>query len=450
MKNTTTMPAVRRGPTFAAALQLIRTDNTLFKPNSFCGILNEAEIKDLRKTYRRARDRKILTREQYRQGMFKIKREFIRQAISRPTYRRYLAPWLGKAVDGFDAMSSSYLSWDTLQEAIAGQEKAFHAVRREIGRYWHDREQDVIRVRMPKAGKYIRPKGSERDELPLYACSGELEANRMNAAKILRISKGAGQQDGRNHARWTHSAGLVFSRDGGGQAETQFLITEPHARLVCSLVDELGPQRCNGGHIHLNCKGDEAIGERVFNAMRYHLSWTRWLVGSVRRRHRWSPVLPYQNDSRFDSGVQRTFEEAKRVKRAAVSANTWSRTGTIEMRLWGTTSNANEWLGRRDLMIAIARWSESNTSAHMEPDGSCKRINNITEAEAWPAFFRWAAANAPKGLAYALKTLRRKSRSSRRNVDSDHARQLMGQFEATGLTCSGYRRRNRITPTSVN
>ena len=444
------MPATQRGLTFAAALHLVKADNSQYRPRNFVGLLSDSEIADLQKTQKRIQGKKFLTTGQYQQGLFRIKREFVRAAVSRKTYRTHLAPWLGRACESFEAISSTYMNWDTLQAAIRGQQEAYYQIRQDLGRYWHDREQDVIKVRMPKHGRYIKPEGSEKDELPLYACSGELEANRMKAAKIIKLSKGHATMNGRSHAKWRQSSGLVFSQDGGGQAETQFLITPERTRLVCGLVLELGPQRCNGGHIHLNCKGDEAIGERVFNAFRYHISWTRWLVGSVRRRHRWSPVLPYQNDSRFESGIQRTFEEAKRVKRAAVSANTWSRTGTIEMRIWGTTSNPAEWLGRRDLMIAIARWSETHAADCLEPDCTTKRICNSTGAEAWPFFFRWAATHAPKGLAYALKTLRRKARSSRRNIDSDQARQLMGQFEASGLTCAGYRRRNRITTMSAN
>ena len=391
-----------------------------------------------------------MTTADYQKGLFRLKKEFVLAALNRKTYRTHLSPWLGRACDSFDSFASNYLNYDTLQAAIKGQSSAYYAIRQELGRYWHDREQDIIKGRMPRAGKYIRPLGAEKDELPLYACSGELEANCMKVGKILKLSKEKGRMDGRQHASWKHSPSLVFARDGGGQAECQFLITPARARLVCSLVADLGPQKNNGGHIHLNCKGDEAIGERVFNAFRYHISWTRWLVGSVRRRHRWSPVTTHQNDTRHESGVQRTFQEAMRVKRAAVSANTWSRTGTIEMRLWGTTSNPTEWLGRRDLMIAIARWSETHAADCLEPDGTTKRISNSTGAEAWPSFFRWAAAGAPKGLAYALRTLRRKARSSRRNIDSTNARQLMGQFEASGLTCAGYRRRNRITTTSAN
>ena len=445
----TTMPAIQRGRTFAAALHLVRTDER-YKPNSFVGVLSDKELDELRKTTRRARARKTMTTADYQKGLFKLKKEFVLAALNRKTYRSHLSPWLGRACDSFDSFASNYLNYDTLQAAIKGQSSAYYAIRQELGRYWHDREQDVIKARIPRAGKYIRPLGAEKDELPLYACSGELEANCMKVEKIIKLSKEKGRMDGRHHASWKHSPSLVFARDGGGQAECQFLITPARARLVCSLVEDLGPQKNNGGHIHLNCKGDEAIGERVFNALRYHISWTRWLVGSVRRRHRWSPVTTHENDTRYESGVQRTFQEAVRVKRAAVSANTWSRTGTIEMRLWGTTSNPAEWLGRRDLMIAIARWSETHAADCLEPDGNNKRISNSTGAEAWPSFFRWAATHAPKGLAYALRTLRRKARSSRRNIDSDQARQLMGQFEASGLTCAGYRRRNRIATTSAN
>jgi hypothetical protein len=383
---------------------------------------------------------------------FQLKREFIKGALSRRTYKPLIKPYIGGAsIWRWEDFASDNIDSETYAGVMAGQQEAFHKIRRIIGRYWHDEEAHRLAQRANLDGKFITRAKPEKESLPLYACSGELEANRMNNARILKLSKGQATEI-RGHATWEYSPSLNFERDGGGQPETQFLITEPLTRLVCKLVDELGPQRKNGGHIHINCKGDPATGDRVYHACRLHMSWMRWLVGAVRRRNHWCPVMKCpchscRNSSRGSHGMQPTFGEAQRVKRSAVSANTWDRTGTIEIRLWGTTQNPSEWLGRRDLMQALARWSETHNSRR--PDGTNYPITQAVGSMAWEQFFTWAAQAAPKGLAYALRTLRRKARSSRNNLDAQAARSLMIQWEASGLTCQGYRSRQRITPTTT-
>lgn len=268
-------------------------------------------------------------------------------------------------------------------------------------------------------------------EYPLYSCSGELEADHMNVSRILKISHGKASTHSR-HAEWRHSKHLNFSRDGGGQAETQFHIRPELANVVCKLVSSIGRLNRNGGHIHINCQMDENVGRRVFDSLRYHLSWTRWLVPFARRDNHWSKV----------DNVQDTFEQAKNVKPCALSANTWRRTGTVEMRLWGTSAKPEDWLGRAALMKAIAKWSE-----HYNATGTgIKPISNETAAEAWPMFFHWACRNEPEGLGYALKTFRKKVRSSATaRLDRQAATTFMQQWEDSGLTCRGYRCRQRVT-----
>ena len=268
-------------------------------------------------------------------------------------------------------------------------------------------------------------------EYPLYSCSGELEADSMDVRRIIKISHNKANTHSR-HAEWRHSKHLNFSRDGGGQAETQFHIRPELANVVCKLVSSIGRLNRNGGHIHINCQKDEAIGRRVFDSLRYHLSWTRWLVPFARRDNHWSKV----------DNVQDTFERAKSVKPCALSANTWHRTGTVEMRLWGTSAKPEDWLGRADLMKAIAKWSE-----HFNATGTgIKPISNEAAAEAWPMFFNWACRNEPQGLCYALKTFRKKVRSSATSrLDRQAATTFMQQWENSGLTCRGYRCRQRVT-----
>ena len=268
-------------------------------------------------------------------------------------------------------------------------------------------------------------------EYPLYSCSGELEADRMDTSRLFKISRGKARAAG-SHYLWRQSKHLNFDRDGGGQAEVQFHIRPELTKVVCGLVKEIGRVNRNGGHIHLNCQKDEEIGRRVFNAMRYHLSWSRWLVTYARREHNWSSV----------TSTGQTFEDAQRIKASAISCNTWSRTGTVEMRLWGTTDKETEWMGRRDLMQSIAKWSETNNAVEF----GVKPINQETAATAWPAFYQYASRFAPAGLAYALKTFRKKIRSSvTASLDRNAAIGFMRSWEESGLTCRGYRCRTRCT-----
>ena len=296
-----------------------------------------------------------------------------------------------------------------------------------IGRYVAEHEDHIISSRMPqKAQKPLW------EELPLYACSGELEADSMNRVKIYNMARTLKRDhETRSHSvttYWKHSDKLEFKRDGGGQAETTFLIRPELANLVCKSITRIGRVNRNGGHIHINCQKDEAIGRRVFTALRFHLCWMRWLAGSVRRNHSWSQM----------SGVADTFDRANQ-KACALTAHTWQRTGTIEMRLWGTSHKPEDWLGRAELMKAVARWSEDYSPA-LQP------IDQNTETTAWPLFFTWASTKAPKALVYALNQFRKRSRSTTLNpADKEAAIRLMSVFEQSGVTVAGYRRRQLVS-----
>jgi len=268
------------------------------------------------------------------------------------------------------------------------------------------------------------------ESMPLYTCSGELEATSMDTFRIRKLAKGKSSASSR-HEYWKHSAHLNFARDGGGQAETQFLIRPELTRIVCGLVRTLGSQSRNGGHIHINCGKNEAIGESVYSALRYNLTWMRWLVPYSRRSGHWSQM----------NTVCCSFNRAKSVKATALSANTWNRTGTVEMRLWGTSKKVEDWIGRRDIMQAIAKWSEWQDVDSLNSYPLAEETTRI----AWPEFVRWSSVNAPEALAYALRVIRKKCRAaSTPQKDREACNLLWQEFEATGIRVRGFRRRNPV------
>lgn len=420
--------AKKRSPEYASALCLMLKGKGY---TTFQGQLTNDEYRDLRVIDKRRRDRKMdIQAEREKRVKDGLKRDFMLAGLRRKPIRAKRKEF--KISSRFDQWYNHNLSSSDIDELIFGSKERYHRILRNIGSYWHNLSEQVVESSKNAYGKFIKTNIPQSLGLPLYACSGELEANLMDANRIWKLSRCKAQIE-RCTGRWHYSDKLHFTRDGGGQAETQFLITPQLTKLVCGLVKEIGPLSRNGGHIHINCGGDGLVGERVFNAMRYHLSWTRWLVGSVRRNHTWAPV----------SGTASTFRRAIGHKQAAVAANTWNRTGTIEMRLWGTTSKASEWIGRRDLMQAIARWSELHSP--MDVDDTPMLINRSVGGIAWSRFFVWACSNAPEGLAYALKTIRRKARASRRNIDKEVCSEMLLAFEGSGLTCRGYRRRQPVS-----
>jgi len=266
----------------------------------------------------------------------------------------------------------------------------------------------------PNKGKYA---GKDYGQtLPLYACSGELEAAslRHNYSRAIRTEK----------AFWN------VGRDGGGQPEIRFQIHPTMTKKACALVSNIGSQSRNGGHIHLNCRKDEAIGARVFNALRTNLVWMRYIASHARRSGRWSNV----------ANTPTVFSDAKRIKAAAISANTWSQTGTVEMRIWGTTAKPEEWAFRAALMQSLARMSETEI---MIPTPFSREYGS----QIFLAFAQWAAQNGPQTLRETLHRLRKKGRTTSDRIGAEVCRELVAAFDASDIRLTGYRRRTAtITP----
>lgn len=322
-----------------------------------------------------------------------------------------------------------------------GDPETIKMIRENIGAYVKFYYQQFVNARIDDNRTAKRRADSRLwEKMRLYECSGELEADYMHSSRIAKIARARGHVHSQENRTtyYDNYSWLNFGTDGGGQAETRFAISGSLPSLVCNMVASIGSSERNGGHIHMNCK-TEAIGERVFDALRYHLSWFRWLVPSHRRNHRWCPV----------NGVQSNFRDAQGVKQAAVSCNTWSRTRTVEVRLWPTSAKASDWYGRRDLMQAIARWSETNPRPTDDNGVFPAPINQETQPKAWREFYTWAAVNAPDGLRYALMVLRKKSRNASLGVDHQQAKALYDQFLASGITVRGFRRRARKSERQV-
>jgi hypothetical protein len=280
-----------------------------------------------------------------------------------------------------------------------------------------------------------RVEESYHDRLPLYECSGELEA------QSLRTSRWCGDRHlSTNRVRSYKTPYWDVGRDGGGQPEIRFRITQKLPDVACSLVNRIGSIDRNGGHIHLNCKRDELIGRSVYFAMRHHLSWFRYLAPLTRRRSRWCNVQDTMSD----------WESAKGRKYAAVSAGQFNRLGTIEVRLWPTSRKPSDWRFRASLMQAIAKWSEDHADCNGETP-----ISNETAVQAWESFYRWAAIHAPSTLREILKVMKAKARSAdtrTRNIDRFGAAkcdELVRQFDASDTRLRGYRRVERQPVTAV-
>lgn len=302
-------------------------------------------------------------------------------------------------------------------------------VRQEIGKFFGNREKSLLRNAL-----HPKPDKPYWDKLPLYECSGELEASSLRPIKYLPSGRCVSTSGVRGYRKPYWDVG----RDGGGQHEIRFRIAHRIPDVACNLVRSAGSIERNGGHIHLNCKRDEEIGKAVFHSFRYHLSWFRYLAPLTRRRSRWCGVQ--------DTG---SWSQAQSVKFAAVSANTFRHTGTVEIRLWPTSRKASDWRFRASLMKAMARWSEDNDERdHNTP------ISNETAPQAWEAFYRWAAIHEPETLKAVLKAMKAKARSidSTRNVDRFGAAkcdEFVRQFDASDIRLRGYRRAVRQPVTAV-
>lgn len=239
------------------------------------------------------------------------------------------------------------------------------------------------------AGRYVGKPLHET--LPLYACSGEMEFVRMTQAC---------EESPVYHRRRSF---WDLGRDGGGQHELRFQIGGRLPEVASKIVRRIGPIARNGGHIHLNCQMDPEIGNRVYAAFITHLTWFRFLAPSVRRTNRFCSV----RETRL------TLSEATLVKFAAVSANTWNRTGTVEVRLWPSTKSAATWRNRARFMQSLARWSEDRvwlTPARIDGCGT----------EALAGYFKdwagWAAENDLPSLRWVARELLDRARPDRRDA----------------------------------
>lgn len=271
------------------------------------------------------------------------------------------------------------------------------------------------------------------DRLPLYECSGELEASGLRPAKYLPSGRYVSTANVRSYRKPYWDVG----RDGGGQHEIRFRITQKLPDVACNLVSNIGSIERNGGHIHINCKRDEDIGKSVYYSLRYHLSWFRYLAPLTRRRSRWCAVADCCED--WDNALARKY--------AAVSAAQFERLGTIEVRLWPTSRKPSDWRFRASLMQAIARWSED----HVIPDSP---ISNETAPQAWESFYRWAAIHEPETLKSIIKAMKAKTRTinNSRNVDRFGAAkcdEFVRQFDTSDIRLRGYRRAVRQPVTAV-
>jgi hypothetical protein len=405
------------GPLYAAGLTIMQARNWGTSPrNAGLEILEHEQYQKIRKVWMRKECRKS---QQTYENTINLEKETLRRvyrmALSRKTFKAIYRKYSIKQL--WDHVTNHVNIWagcEFNQQTTILIGSAIRSLEKK-----HIRERVIPKKDLPLY-----------ESMPLYTCSGELEATRMDTYRIRKLAKGKSSSTSR-HELWRHSAHLNFARDGGGQAETQFLIRPELARIVCNLVTSLGSQSRNGGHIHINCGKDEAVGERVYSALRYNLTWLRWLVPYSRRSGHWSQM----------NTVCCSFNRAKSVKATALSANTWNRTGTVEMRLWGTSKKPEDWLGRRNIMQAIAKWSELKDVHSLNSYPLAEETTRI----AWPEFVRWSAVNAPEALAYALRVIRKKCRSrSTPPKDKEACDLLWREFESTGIRVRGFRRRNPV------
>jgi hypothetical protein len=378
------------------------------------GLLEGDEKVVIRKAYQRVRGKYELAQSEVRQRSRRLMAEIALRYVRKRKFFRKLFREDGITLDTLITRVVDEFGLDWLSRANARQ------LDKNLGPYFKKWERDILRDHTPKK---VEP--SYWDKLPLYECSGELEATSLRSFK--RVDD---QCVSTILVRQYKAAYWDVGRDGGGQHEIRFRIFANIPEVACNLVHRLGSIERNGGHIHLNCKRDEAIGRAVYYALRYHLSWTRYLAPLTRRHSRWCPI-----------GATGSWVDAQSVKFAAISANTFGRTGTVEMRLWGTSRKPSDWRFRASLMQAIAFWSEDNA----ERDCATP-INNETAVEAWESFYRWAALHQPGTLRALLNTLKAKARTignQRGSIDRFGAAkcaEFVQQFEASDTRLPGYRR----------
>jgi hypothetical protein len=356
------------------------------------------------KSFKRKRDKADLLAEERKASNERTLSKLIGKAILKR--RKLRALCRSKIVNLFDTITQ-------VIEKNEDDDFTLTADPRRLDAYITGLEKWHFRRMVINKGKF---EGKEyHDRLPLYACSGELEA------QSLRYS--------RSRVMNTERIFWHVGRDGGGQPEIRFRIHPTTTAKACKLVSRIGSQSRNGGHIHLNCRKNDEIGNRVFHGLRSNLVWMRYLANHARRSGRWSSV----------DNTPNTFAEAKRIKGAAISCNTWNHTGTVEMRLWGTTAKPETWAFRSRLMQSIARMSETES----QPMPQMLREN---AAPTFLTFARWAAQHDPQTLRETLHEMRRKSRTNADRIGADQCRALVAAFDASDIRLTGYRRRSTITP----
>lgn len=363
----------------------------------------------LERAFNRVRDAWFAAEQDaQRQNDIALMRRLLTVMRGRKVSRRLLGKeW--KLAEAFRVLTDSRQFRNDLSTLAHPDKQERTQALRHLGEALHRFEhQAIARHTRTEAFAYAR-------SLPLYACSGELEADSLYFDRSRKLSA-------RRTAFWD------VGRDGGGQYEIRFRLAGKLPALASGLVHRLGTTSRNGGHIHLNCQGDEKIGRRVFDKMREQLSWVRYLCPLHRRRGRWSSVESVQND----------FEAAKRVKGAALSTYAWNKTGTVEMRIWGTTDNPAEWSFRARLMQAVARMSETHPVEQINRNAL---QDTAARRAAWAQFCTWAAQNDPQILRETLHALRKKGRTTRDTRGAERARECVAEFDASGVRLSGYRRR---------
>jgi hypothetical protein len=328
------------------------------------------------------------------------KKQIFGKAILRR--RRFRALIRSKAVSLIDTLHSMIDDVDAEAWLVDSRALAHHV--KGLERYFFRTK--VIETKGRFEGKEYH------DRLPLYACSGELEAASLHYHR------------NRQERLYWH-----VGRDGGGQPEIRFRIHPTTTAKACKLVSRIGSQSRNGGHIHLNCRKNDEIGNRVFHGLRANLVWMRYLANHARRSGRWSSV----------DNTPNTFAEAKRIKGCAISCNTWNHTGTVEMRLWGTTAKPETWAFRSRLMQSIARMTETESQPMLQ-------MLRENAAPTFLTFARWAAQHDPQTLRETLHEMRRKSRTNADRIGADQCRALVAAFDASEIRLTGYRRRSTITP----
>jgi hypothetical protein len=265
--------------------------------------------------------------------------------------------------------------------------------------------------------------------LPLFACSGELEADTLQD-KAFR-----GKLGDQHLEYWN------VGHDGGGQPEIRFRIVGSLPDLATKLVTRRGNIDANGGHIHINCQGDDRIGGIVWYGLRYHLSWFRFLAPYTRRHSHWCSI----------GNTQPTWEESKHEKYAAVSGSRFPAIGTVEVRLWPTSDKADDWRFRAALMKSIAHWSMDHESVGECGFRNSNRIDSNMAAVAWPAYFAWAAGQDPEALRWILKEMRKKARTVNNRTPADRigaarCATYVGLFDDSNYRLAGYRRSAPVVP----